>query len=175
MSAPESIVWALTRNWEMVDAALEGLDEAMMLGRPNRECNSISWILWHMNRVMDTFVNTRFREVAQLWVSDGWSRRYSMGADPDERGVGWTAAQVDAWPPPSREIQLGYYETVKADTRSFLQSATEAELQKTVVFPRSPEPRPVSTAIGQMTFDVVAHGGQIAFLRGYFLGMGWHR
>ena len=175
MSAPESIAWAIQRNWEMVDAALDGLDEATMSGQPNSQCNSISWILWHMSRVMDTFVNTRFREGTQLWISGGWSQRYSMESDPDNRGVGWTAEQVAAWTPPSREIQLGYYEAVKADTRSFLDLATDDELQKLVVFPRSPEPRPVSTALGQMTWDAIAHGGQIAFLRGYFLGMGWHR
>ena len=175
MSAPDSILLALQRNWEMVDAALEGLDAATMSAQPNSHCNSIAWILWHMTRVMDTFVNTRFRGRSQLWISGGWSQRYSMVADPDERGVGWTAEQVAAWVPPTREIQLGYYEAVKADTRSFLDSATDEEMQKLVDFPRSPEPRPVSTAMGQMTWDAIAHGGQIAFLRGYFLGMGWHR
>jgi hypothetical protein len=29
--------------------------------------------------------------------------------------------------------------------------------------------------LGQFTWDNVAHGGQIAYLRGLFIGMGWHR
>ena len=40
--------------------------------------------------------------------------------------------------------------------------------------PRS-EPRPVWAALGQVTWDNISHGGQIAYLRGLFIGMGWHR
>jgi hypothetical protein len=37
-----------------------------------------------------------------------------------------------------------------------------------------PEPRTVAAALGQMTWDNVAHGGQIAYLRGLFQGIGWY-
>ena len=74
-----------------------------------------------------------------------------------------------------RDILLGYYEAVKTAAREFLSSATAADLEKQLVFPPLPEPRSAATALGQMTWDAVAHGGQIAYLRGFFRGMGWHR
>ena len=40
--AAEGLLTALDRNWEMIDAALEGLDEATLSRRPDDECNSIA-------------------------------------------------------------------------------------------------------------------------------------
>ena len=175
MSPTESISAALDRNWEMIDSALEGLDDATLSRRPTDQSNSIAWILWHMNRVVDTVIHTRLRDSSQLWISDGWFSKFGMEQDPDDRGVGWTAAQVAAWVAPVSDIQLGYYEAVKNSARKFLPSVTPADLEKRLVFPPVPEPRSAAAALGQMTWDAISHGGQIAYLRGFFLGMGWHR
>jgi hypothetical protein len=59
--AAEGLLTALERNWEMIDSALEGLDEATLSRRPGDECNSTAWIMWHLNRVVDTFIHTRLR------------------------------------------------------------------------------------------------------------------
>ena len=58
---------------------------------------------------------------------------------------------------------------------AFLAGLTEQDLAKRVVFPAGAEPRTSASALGQMTWDIVAHGGQIAYLRGFYKGMGWHR
>ena len=42
MPPTEAILSALECNWHMVDAALEGLDEAMLNQRPHEQCNSIA-------------------------------------------------------------------------------------------------------------------------------------
>ena len=62
MPVTDGIVTALERNWDMVDRALEGMDYETMNRRPNDSSNSISWILWHMNRVWDTLLNTYLLE-----------------------------------------------------------------------------------------------------------------
>ena len=98
-----------------------------------------------------------------------------MGDDPDDRGVGWSAAQVASWPVPERELLIGYYDAAKAATKKFLQTATLEQLEKQLVFPPVAEPRPVASALGQVTWDAIAHGGQIAYLRGLYKGMGWFR
>ena len=175
VSPTESISAALERNWEMIDSALEGLDEATLNLRPNEQCNSIAWILWHMSRVVDTVINARILETTQLWLRDGWHSRYGMAEDPEDRGVGWTAAQVAAWAAPEPETQFGYYGAVKAAAAAFLASATPAQLEKKLISPPVAEPRSAAAILGQMTWDTIAHGGQIAYLRGFYRGMGWHR
>ena len=98
-----------------------------------------------------------------------------MPADEDDRGVGWSAEQVAQWTPPSREIQIAHYEALKNHTRDFLTNATTEQLEREIVMGNVPEPRPVAVCMGQMVWDTVAHGGQIAYLRGFFRGMGWFR
>ena len=175
MLATELLLNALDRNWDMIDAALDGMDDAILARIPAGQCNSIAWILWHLDRVMDTFVTTRLRDEPQVWVEGGWAQRFGMAPDPDDRGVGWTAEQVAAWKPPVREVLVGYYQAVRLEAREFLAALTEQDLEKRVVFPPGTEPRTAASALGQMTWDIVAHGGQIAYLRGFYKGMGWHR
>ena len=174
MTPAEGLISALERNWAMVDMTLEGLDEPALARRPNDQCNSIAWTLWHMNRVVDTFINTRLSDSPQLWIQNGWHQRFGMEADADNRGVGWTAEQVGAWTPPSKEAQLGYFEATKARAREYLNGLSYADLEVSRVIPPMQEPRTVAAALGQMVWDNVAHGGQIAYIRGLFEGMGWY-
>ena len=69
---------------------------------------------------------------------------------------------------------MGYYQAVRANAREYLASLTAVGLEKRVVFPAGVEPRSTASVLGQMTWDIVSHGGQIAFLRGFYRGMGWH-
>jgi hypothetical protein len=173
--AAEGLLTALERNWEMIDSALEGLDEATLSKRPNDQCNSIAWIMWHLNRIVDTFIHTRLQGTPQLWVQGGWHQKFGMSDDPEDRGVGWTGEQVGSWTPPSKEAQLGYYEAIRDKTREYLSSLSYADLEERKVIPPVTQPRSVAADLGQMTWDAIAHGGQIAYLRGLYLGMGWHR
>lgn len=174
MAATEVIKTALERNWGMVDRALEGLDDATLARQVTDQCNSIAWLMYHMNRVVDIFVNTRLRSNNQLWIQDGWNQKFGMSDDSGEgSGSGWTAGQVAAWVPPSRDVLLGYYEAAKTSAREYLSSLTDADLDASVPGTPGSEPRPVHDMLGVLVFDNVVHGGQIAFLRGYHEGMGW--
>ncbi len=173
MAASDGLMSALERNWSMVDAALEGLDETILAWRPTAQCNSIAWNLWHMNRVVDSFVHTRLQEKPQIWVTQNWHQQYGMSDDLEDRGVGWSMDRVAAWTPPSREVQLGYYEAIKAVTRAYVTPLSFEDLEVQRIIPPVEEPRTVGAALGQMTWDNVSHGGQISFLRGLFLGTGW--
>ena len=67
----ETVSLSMERNWEMIDSALAGLDESAMTRQPTEQCNSIAWLLWHLSRVTDMFINTRFQGKTQAWVADG--------------------------------------------------------------------------------------------------------
>ncbi len=63
-------------------------------------------------------------------------------------------------------MQITHYEAVKNHTREFLANITAEELEREIVMGPVTEPRPVAVCMGQMVWDTVAHGGQIAYLRG---------
>jgi len=174
MATADVVKTALERNWSMVDAALEGLDEATMAQQPSSQCNSIAWLLWHMNRVVDTLIHT-LRGEPQMWTRDGWYRQFGMSEDPGERGRGWTAEQIAAWRAPSKAIQLQYYEAVKASASAALSSLTAADLDKPVMIPPRTEPFSCADVLGIIVWDNIAHGGQIAYLSGYYRNKIWSR
>ncbi len=171
----DPITNCLQRNWDMIESALEGMDDAMLSRAPAAECNSTAWILWHLSRVMDMFIHNRLQGSEQLWATEGWAAKFDVNPDIEDRGVGWTAEQVAAWIPPSREVQEGYYHAVKAATTAYLAQVSEEELAREIVLPPQPDPRTIAACFGQVMWDSLAHGGQIAYLRGLLLGMGWHR
>ena len=174
MSATETTMCALERNWGMVDSALKDMDETTMAGQPNDQSNSISWLLWHMTRVADNFVHIRFQEAPPLWVQDGWHEKFGMGSDPQDIGRGWSADQVAAWRPPAKDVLVGYYEAVKSAARAYLKPLAASDLERQVPFPAPPNMVSVGEALGVLVFDNIVHGGQIAYLRGFYQGMGWH-
>ena len=172
MAAADIPMATLERNWGMVDRAIEGLGDDVWNAQPNDQSNSIAWLLWHMTRVVDTFVNTRFRSHAQLWEQDGWNEKCGMASESGT-GQGMSSEEIAAWPAPSRDALIGYYEAVKVCAREWLGSVTDADLAGTITLPNNPEPRPVSDMLGTLVYDNTVHGGQIAYLRGYYGGLGW--
>ncbi len=84
----------------------------------------------------------------------------------------------------ARKFNLGYYEALKASRRMILACLSQSDLDNRDargvqlgggrVMPPPEERRTVSAALGVVVWDNIVHGGQIAYLRGYYLGMGWH-
>ena len=68
---------------------------------------------------------------------------------------------------------MGYFEAIKSAARDYLGSLTDADLDASRVVPPANEPRAVSDMLGVLVYDNVVHGGQIAYLRGYYKGLGW--
>ena len=46
-------------------------------------------------------------------------------------------------------------------------------MEKQIAFPAPPNTLSIGEAIGVLVYDNVVHDGQIAYLRGYYRGMGW--
>jgi hypothetical protein len=89
--------------------------------------------------------------------------------------MGWDSAKVAAWEAPSKDILFGYATAVRAATKAYLESLTEEGLAKQVPFPALPNTVSIGDALGVLLNDNLSHGGQIAYLRGYYGGMGWYR
>ena len=174
-AAADGLISALENNFTTIDLALRDLDDEELARIPAPDCNSVAWTLWHLSRVIDSFIHTRLRDLPQLWDTNNWAQHYGMPADGENRGLGWTHQMVCDWQPPSRKLQMEYFEQVRSALREYLPGLTDAQMQQAKLIPPVSEPRTVAAALGQMTWDCVSHGGQIAFLRGMYKGMGWHR
>ncbi len=176
MSDVDTTIFALQRNWDMVSTAVDGVDDDTLNLMPNDASNSMSWLVWHMTRVADRLIYGRCQDADQVWTIGGWSEKFGMDEDPNEFGMGWSTEQVAEWGCPSREVLMGYYDAVNAAARTYIQQLDVEGLER-----RVPAPGPagstmsVADALGILVWDNIVHGGQVAYIRGYFGGTGWHR
>ena len=176
MSDVDTTIFALQRNWDMVSTAVDGVDDDTLNRMPNDESNSMAWLVWHMTRIADRFIHTRFQDMGQLWTAGGWHSRFGMEADSEESGLGWSTQQVVEWDGPSRDVLMGYYDAVNAAARAYIQGLDANGLERRVPAPGpAGSTMPVSDALGILVWDNVVHGGQVAYIRGFFGGTGWHR
>ncbi len=70
---------------------------------------------------------------------------------------------------------MEYFDVANASVATYFQSLTEDESQRVIPFPAPPDTLTVGEALGNLVWDNIAHGGQVAYLRGYLRGIGWHR
>ncbi len=175
MSANTTAVSALERNWEMVTSAVAEVDETTMAARPNEDSNSMSWLIWHMARVADRFIHFRFMGKPQIWTVDAWHEKFDMAADPHDFGMGWTNEQAAAWQAPPKKVFMSYFDTVNSAVASYLRSMSEADLMREINWTAPTATMPVGEALSILVWDNIVHGGQVAYLRGYYRGTGWHR
>jgi len=175
MSSNQTTVSALERNWNMVTSAVAEVDEGTMAARPNDDSNSMSWLIWHITRVADRFIHFRLMDQPQIWTVDAWHERFNMPADPDDFGMGWTNEQAAAWQAPLKDVLMDYFNVVNSAVGAYLRSLSEADLAREVKWTAPIDTMPVGDALGILVWDNIVHGGQVAYLRGYYRGTGWHR
>ena len=74
-----------------VERVLNGLSEDQMRVRPREDLNSIAWILWHVARAEDIFVNPVLTGRSQVF-DDGWMKKLNVSRK--DFGIGMKSAEV---------------------------------------------------------------------------------
>ena len=69
-----------------------GLTDEQMRVRPRADLNSLAWLLWHIARAEDIFVNSVLSGRAQVF-EDQWAKR--LGVSRRDFGIGMTSVQVE--------------------------------------------------------------------------------
>ena len=120
------------------------------------------------------FIMHRLQSKPELWFTEGWCKKFGLADNVEGLGRG---ADLATWKPPAKDVQIGYFEAAKAITREYVPSLSAEDLEKRVVFPPTAlrQEHTLATALGQLVLESVAHGGQIAYLRGFHRGIGWYR
>lgn len=78
-----------------------GLGDEQMRVRPREDLNSLAWLLWHIARAEDIFVNVVLAGRGQVF-EDGWAKR--LGVTRRDFGIGMTSPEVTEL---TRQIDLG--------------------------------------------------------------------
>ncbi|MBI3637557.1 MAG: DinB family protein [Candidatus Rokubacteria bacterium] len=104
-----------------------GLTDEQMRVRPREDLNSLAWLLWHIARAEDIFLNPVLAGRAQVF-DDAWQKR--LGIARRDFGIGMTSAEVTEL---TRAIDLGaareYRDAVGRRTREIVGGFTDQDWQ----------------------------------------------
>lgn len=154
---------ALDECFDDLGKALYGLTPAERRFQPNSEANHIDFLVWHIARVEDSWIQPFAQGTRRIWQRDQWYEK--LGLPQEESGFGYTAEQVASFPRFNFANFMAYYEAVRGETRRYLDGLTGTDLDRQP----APERRPGYT-IGKMLSHLVVeesqHVGQVGYLRG---------
>ena len=165
----EAIRSGLEEYLQELQRAIEGLTPAEARWQPTDHTNHIAWLVGHMARVEDRWVNQILRGTTEVWIEDGWAKRFNMA--PESFSAGQTIEEVRAMPDISLTDLMAYFEAVRAVTRQYLDQATDADLVREYRHPQ----RGAITGIwimGHVLVEESQHTGQVALIRGMMRGLG---
>ncbi len=159
----------LNEAFDKLKRALDGLSEDELHWRPALESNTIDWMVWHMARVEDNWVNVRLRESESIWDRDGWAER--CGVEVPDNGYGQSAEEIRAIPPFNVPLVMDYYAAVRQGTTDYFENEMQEEdLNKEVPHARY-DPINYAWVLGHLLCEEAEHLGQIEYLRGMMRGI----
>jgi hypothetical protein len=91
----EVLTDAFGRIRGLVREVVDGLDVAALTWRPDRDANSIAWLVWHLTRIEDDHV-AGLAATEQVWAEDDWAPRFGLASGTMDHGYGHTSQQVAA-------------------------------------------------------------------------------
>ncbi len=167
MEAREMMLKSLEQSQGYLTKALDDLTQEEAVLSPAAESNSIAFILWHVTRAEDFFVNRVIQREVESYEADGW--REKLGTPAKETGFQYTAEQLQAWPVPKLEVLCGYADSVRKRTLAFLNRIAPERLSEVPRPDRSPDS--IGAILCRITTEIALHVGQIAYLRGIQRGL----
>ncbi|MFI6493884.1 DUF664 domain-containing protein [Streptomyces sp. NPDC050564] len=164
MHAKDILIDAYSRIQEEVHAAVQGLDPDDLNARPAETANSISWLIWHLTRIQDDHVADA-AELDQVWLAQGWEKRFGLDLPRRDTGYGHTAAKVAKVRVESGDLLIGYYDAVHEQSLEFVRGLTAKDLER-VVDERWTPAVTLGVRLVSVLADDLQHVGQAAYVRG---------
>jgi uncharacterized damage-inducible protein DinB len=161
-------IWkSLTESKEYIDRAAKGLSTEELAFRPRPHSNSIAFLMWHLARVEDLWINRALLGEKEIYESDGWYTRF--GTPAKDNGIGYEVKNLDAWPVPEPGLIQGYAAAVRRKTQVYLNGVDEKMLDETKDFGWNKGT--VGSALSHLVTEVGEHTGQIGYIRGFMKGI----
>ena len=149
--------------------AVDGLTPAELRWQPTLDSNHISWLVWHMARVEDGWMNERVGGGGDLWMAGGW--REKLGFSGETSGYGDKPDDIRSMPDVPMDDLLAYYDAVRAAAFEQLDRLTEADLGRQIPHPRMKDLN-LAWVLGHVLVEESQHLGQVAYIRGMIRGFG---
>jgi len=102
---------SLDESQEYLIKALEELSEEDITWSPKEGSNSIIFILWHVTRVEDIWINRILLNNKEIYESEGWQEL--LGTPIKESGFQYDIEKLRSWPIPNLDALKRYATAVR--------------------------------------------------------------
>jgi uncharacterized damage-inducible protein DinB len=164
MESAGVLLEAFTRIKTVLHDAIDGLSAQQLSHRVDVEANTIGWLAWHLTRVQDDHI-AQVAGIEQTWTAAGFADRFALPFDTSAIGYGQNSDDVAAVQVESAQLLIDYHDAVFAQTAAFLQTLTDADLDRVVDADWSP-PVTLGVRLVSVISDDLQHAGQAAYVRG---------
>ncbi|HJN88462.1 MAG: DinB family protein [Dehalococcoidia bacterium] len=162
MTLNEFIEESLGKEHEFLMEAIQDLTPEELAWQAGPEANPIGWILWHMIRVEDMWMQFFIQERPEIWERDGWHLKF--GLPTRDVGFGHTPEQVAQFPLLDLPDLNEYGEAVRGGTLEYLGSLGPEDYGRV---PRERRPEmSVGAVFRQVVGELFQHQGHISYLKG---------
>jgi uncharacterized damage-inducible protein DinB len=163
----EFVEKSLDENSKYIYSAVKGLSQQELSFRVKPFSNSIAFLLWHLARVEDLWINRNILGEKELYDSYGWFEKF--GTSAQDNGFGFDVKKLDAWPVPKLELIQSYAAAVRGKTQAYLKTVVELDLDEAKDFRWSKGT--TGTALSHLICEIGEHAGQIGYIRGIMRGI----
>jgi uncharacterized damage-inducible protein DinB len=167
MTAIELVISSLEENQGYVNDVIKNLTADELAWSPQPHSNTIAFLMWHLARVEDLWINRLLKSGKELYETEGWYQKF--GTEVQDSGAFFDIAKLKAWPVPSLKLQKEYAAVVRKSTLAYLKTVTEKQLD---------EPRDfgwmkgtTGWALSHLVSEVGEHSGQIGYIKGIIKGI----
>ena len=171
MALQEFIRESIETNWEWLERYLDGLSQEEIEYRPNDQCHSIGFIVWHYGRALDMWTQTLARKQSQLYEEE-WAARLGFAPEAMDVGFGYSAEDLGNWQCPEKELLVQYAAAARDNFLGFLGEHDDDSLTSTTMTNRQGSEITLATMFRMLIWEVNQHGGQAGYLRGMQRGLG---
>ena len=173
MNWQQLLIDGLSRVHDSMERTLDGLTQQELDKQLKPDANSIGWLCWHVIRGQDKSIVYLSGKGEQLWIRDKWHAKFFRPADPKDTGFKHTPEQVAAFKSPDAKTFIGYHRAVLEITKDYVNSLTEADLDRKLDEPWFTPTPTVGVRMISRLEEGLLHIGQAAYIRGLIQGKGW--
>jgi uncharacterized damage-inducible protein DinB len=161
------ILKSLEENTGYIEDAVKKLDKKELCFFPEPHSNSIAFLMWHLARVEDLWINRVLRGSQEIYQKDDWYKRF--GTPAQDNGIGYDVKKLAAWKVPSLELLHSYAAAVRTTTAEYLKTLKASDLDEPKDFGWSKGT--VGSALSHLVSEVGEHAGQIGYIKGMMKGI----
>ena len=169
MEVKDFIAQTMAEAKTRLETAVEGLTPEELDWQPEPKANPIGFLLWHVARVEDQWLQSFVQRHPHVWEEEGWHTRLNLPLRGT--GNGYTPQQVAGFATPDLKELLDYFNSVRRRTIEYLDGLDTEGLERCPMPDRRPE-FTVARVFRQLIGEQNQHLGQIDYILGLKRGSG---